>query len=143
MVKKDNTIFPAQRSYLSSGDIEGIKAIYGPPFHRLKTELIQVLEENFTPTYERYHYKYSNIIYFYADKECKVKTKLTHPRKLRYTKIRTVKLNNPQDPAQTYRTVEEILVPAGCEYWELDWTDIDVEMNYGDETGEWQNYSEE
>ena len=39
MTTKEGYFFNGQRSYLSAGDVEGVKSIYGPPFQKLSTHI--------------------------------------------------------------------------------------------------------
>lgn len=45
MTTKDGLYFVGQRNNLSSGDVEGICAIYGPPFHKLNGSIDIIREE--------------------------------------------------------------------------------------------------
>jgi len=55
-------------SALSSGDVEGIKFIYGPPYLKVHTVLSQVINEYFSYTHESADYIYSNYLRFYNDR---------------------------------------------------------------------------
>lgn len=79
--KKDGSLVYAQRSYLSSGDIEGLKSIYGPPFHRVERRLV-VTEEDYYGLYEILEMNGYDYVILYADKNCTTRATSQYPRQL-------------------------------------------------------------
>ncbi|MDR2885156.1 MAG: M12 family metallopeptidase [Rikenellaceae bacterium] len=71
ITKKDGTTHVYQRSYLSAGDIAGIKFLYGPPFYKNSAETVyyNVMDDNWGAWY-RIEAEWKNTLYFYSDPEC-------------------------------------------------------------------------
>lgn len=137
MTKKNGAyINEYQRDYLSYGDVEGVQLLYGPPYGRIKMELI---DEDYSETWswDKTERTYSNKIYFYEDKERTIPTILNSPRLI------TVRLEHRDDehmiPDYIYSC---FLVEAGAEYVDLGETYMLEENSYGDLIDyEYNNYS--
>lgn len=117
MTRLDGSTFIGQRSFLAAGDIEGVRAIYGPPFHRhekIENVIFDDHEGNFK-------YEYDHIIYFYTDNTYKTRTNLVYPRSINVTYYESVR-----DPEYQTSKSYEVVIPAGSskyylgtsEYWE-------------------------
>lgn len=111
MTTKDGLYFYGQRSRLSPGDIEGISAIYGPPFHKLNMS-ITVLRDEVNGFTEIYEYTADYVINIYEDRDCKQSTVLKYPRTI------TVYMNKRIYDPNTNRMKEtinswNITIPAG------------------------------
>lgn len=137
MQKKDGSAFYGQRLYLSQADIEGIKAVYGPPFHKLETKLSEVVLEDFNSSYDRYEYKYSNKICFYADESFTIRAALTYPRAIKCVCVTTTLTDGK---SSTQRNVHEVIVPAGSTSFYLRETTNKMESIYGIDNGYTEQY---
>ncbi len=71
-----------QGTTLSGSDIAGISSIYGPPYHRLESRLIRVVEDSVSGNIEHYITENADSLVFYADKNCTVRQALQYPRKV-------------------------------------------------------------
>ena len=112
MTTKNGLYFGAQRSYLSSGDIEGVKSAYGPPFHKEDIER-QVISERVEFTEDYYEYEEIYTIHFYNDKTYRQRTSLIYPRNITYI-IERQTCESYGDPIRTTREYKHITVPAGA-----------------------------
>ena len=79
MTTKSGLVFEGQRTHLSSGDVQGIAAMYGPPFHKLVAD-INVITDEVSGLYETYETEVTYTIKIYQDKACTTPTSLTYPR---------------------------------------------------------------
>lgn len=79
MTTIDGFTFSSQRSKLSSGDLEGVAAIYGPPFHSLE-ETTTVLEYSVDATNETYEAEVEYWIEVFEDYDCTVSSTLKYDR---------------------------------------------------------------
>ncbi len=68
-------------SVLSTGDIEGLKSIYGPPFHRVERRLV-VTEEDLYGIYEILEMDGYDYVLLYADESCTTRASSLYPRQL-------------------------------------------------------------
>ncbi len=82
MRKLDGSLF-YQGTHLSPIDSTGLTAIYGPPFHRLESHFLGVIQDYYTNTEDIYITENADSIIFYADKGCTVRQALQEPRKSR------------------------------------------------------------
>lgn len=81
MLKLDGTPFYQNLTFLSTGDINSIRAVYGPPYHRLE-EVVTVSADYVygdTEMYDAYHETY---VKFYEDEECTIRSASIMPRRL-------------------------------------------------------------
>lgn len=72
-------IFDAQRFYLSSRDVEGIRSAYGPPFHTEKST-VNVIAEYVSGMEDYYEYEREYTIRVYTNKNYNQPTSLQYPR---------------------------------------------------------------
>lgn len=79
LTTKDGLCVPYQRSHLSGGDVQGIAAMYGPPFHKLIAD-INVITDEINGLYETYETEVTYTIKIYEDKACTIPASLTYPR---------------------------------------------------------------
>lgn len=101
IVKKNGEEFVGQRKNLSSGDIAGVKAMYGPPFPKI-TSTRTVIQDYFDQFYEKWEYEDKYYIEFYTDETYTKKAALTYPRRIRATKSTTSFGVNESRDAQEY-----------------------------------------
>ena len=92
MTKKSDGSEFYQGAVLSSGDINGVKSIYGPPFHRLEHNRLSVVEDDVIQYWENYITEDADSLVFYADKACTIRQALQYPRRVRIK--RTERTNN-------------------------------------------------
>lgn len=81
MTTKDGLYFVGQRTQLSAGDVQGIAAMYGPPFHKLIAD-VDIRTDEVNGLYETYETEVTYTIQIYEDKACTIPTALTHPRNI-------------------------------------------------------------
>lgn len=81
LTTKDGLSVPYQRTHLSGGDVQGIAAMYGPPFHKLIVD-IDVRKDEVNGLYEIYETEVTYTIKIYADKACTIPASLTHSRNI-------------------------------------------------------------
>lgn len=127
-LKLDGTPVYANRDTLSAGDIEGIKAIYGPPFHRLETQL-RVVDEYCYGVDDYIEMEILDKVLFYADETCTQRQALSYPRKLNIKKT-TQECHGYGNSVETYYDYYTINVPAGVDSVMIDYhTDIEYYIN--------------
>lgn len=126
MTRRDGSTFIPPSRALSSGDLEGIKAIYGPPFYKLERKE-RVLEQWVSGNNERYVSETNNTIYFYTDETYQSKTSLPYSRKICYSY--TICEGQPGNYVLTKN--EEIMVPAGVSSYTLGTTQTEEEYTAG------------
>lgn len=124
MTKINGNTFSAQRYYLSNGDLDGIAAIYGPPFHRLESHLDEVIAYELGGSTDKLIVDMTDSIVFYQNRECTIRKALDYPRQIRVqTNHRVFVWNGDNSTYTTYRTIE---VPAGVSAIHLDsWRDVE------------------
>ena len=111
MTTKDGLYIVGQRTKLSDGDIEGISAIYGPPFHKLNLNQ-QVIIDEINGQNETFEYVMTYTINIYADKNCTQPIALTYPRPVTIyvnTRIYSPTTNKINETVSSYN----ITIPAG------------------------------
>ncbi|MDE6870790.1 MAG: DUF4377 domain-containing protein [Bacteroidales bacterium] len=111
MTTKDGLYFTGQRSRLSPGDIEGISAIYGPPFHKLNTS-INVLRDEVNGLTEVYEYTANYVINIYEDRDCKQSAVLKYPRTITVYMSKCIYDTNTNRMKETIDSWN-ITIPAG------------------------------
>lgn len=79
LTTKNGLNVPYQRTHLSGGDVQGITAMYGPPFHKLIAD-INVITNEINGLYETYETEVTYTIKIYEDKACTIPASLTYPR---------------------------------------------------------------
>ena len=113
--KSDGSPF-YQGSTLSSDDINGIKSIYGPPFHRLEHHRLNIIDNSVNGYWEYYITENADSLIFYSDKECTSRQPLLYPRRVKIKQ--TVCTNNGYDlEYNTYYTT--LTIPAGTVAYEI------------------------
>lgn len=75
----DGTFINQQRDSLSVGDVECIKSIYGPPYHKL-TSSRTVTRDEVSGIYEYYYYYDTYTLSFYQDENLTIPTSLQYSR---------------------------------------------------------------
>ncbi|MBR6305539.1 MAG: hypothetical protein IKR38_02010 [Bacteroidales bacterium] len=95
---------------LSSGDIAGIRSIYGPPYHRLERHHIRVVEDSVSGFSERYVLEKADSLVFYADRSCTIRLATSYPRLIG---IESTCEYFATDGLHTESTSGTITVPAG------------------------------
>lgn len=73
--------YVVQSSVLSPGDIEGLKSIYGPPFHRVERRMT-VTNEDYYGLYEILEMDGYDYVLLYADANCTTRAASLYPRQL-------------------------------------------------------------
>ena len=111
-LKSDGTAVYAQRSYLSSGDIEGLKSIYGPPFHRVERRLT-VTEEDYYGLYEILEMDGYDYVLLYADENCTIRDTSAYPRQLLIQKSIETYYYGSYQGIDGY--LFEVTIPAGVD----------------------------
>lgn len=106
MTKKNGDVFDSNRSYISPGDIEGVKAVYGPPYHKVNTVTISNESNS-----GYWYYEADKYINIYADKNCTVPTVLQYPRKFRITRT-TRSIMYVGNPEEVNSVVYSVVLPA-------------------------------
>lgn len=130
IVRKDGLSYSKQRDSLSISDINGIRRIYGPPYHILSTSS-QIIQEISEPTYEYYKELCSAWIMIYSDESFTTSSSLSYSRPIRL-KITQTYLSNGQ--YITNNTYETITLPSGTSsYHVASWENV-VEDNLGTTT---------
>lgn len=119
----DGSTFIGQRSFLAPGDIEGITAIYGPPFTKLDV-VTNVIRHDSGNTYFSFESESDNTIHFYTDQTYKIRTSLIYPRK-----IRIYYYSADMGGSKTEET--EVLLPAGTTEYSLGQTYCIEDSDYG------------
>lgn len=137
MTKLDGSFVERQRERLSDMDKATISAIYGPPFHKLETILI---DENFDSgwDYQVSQSTYSNNIYFYSDESYTNRVALTYPRRIRVKKTIESYLNgNYSEYSYSY----DVIIPAGSTSFNIGESVENITRDYGIPTGERIDYT--
>ena len=111
MTTKDGLYFVGQRRKLSDGDLEGIAAIYGPPFHRLQSRE-QVIREETTSVKEYREYIREYVIGIYSDWNCTGQSSLKYPRNIKISMTRQVYDSTTGRIKETNET-RQVTLPAG------------------------------
>lgn len=117
MTTKDGYFFIGQRYYLSSSDIEGVRSIYGPPFHNMTTT-VTVISENVSGLDDYYEYEENYVINIYSDLNYTRRTSLVYPRNIAYIEERHY-CDGVGTKVQIYRNYRNVLVPAGVTSYDL------------------------
>ena len=116
MTKLDGSTFKKNRSYLSRGDVETVRAVYGPPYHRLETE-IDVYQEYVCGIEEVYDAWHESYLRFYEDEACTEPAVTEHPRKVTIKEtVRYLYAEGREDTTSSYFT---ITVPAGVSSYHI------------------------
>lgn len=111
--KLDGSEVYAIRDTLSAGDINGLKAIYGPPFHRLERYL-RVIDEYCYGVDDYVEMEITDKVVFYSDEACTQRQALTFPRQL-YLRQTTQECHGYGSPVQEFDYYYTINVPAGAD----------------------------
>lgn len=106
-----------QRSYLSDLDVDGVAAIYGPPYHHLN-ETITVIQDYVYWIDEVYETNVTYTINIYADKQFSQAATLKYPRPIAL--YRTHQYYEPRDEQihEEFETIY-ITIPAGASSYSL------------------------
>ncbi len=125
MTKKDGSTFYAQRSYLSTGDVNGVRLIYGPPYVRIVED---VISDDVDWYGNRWRDWYSNLVFF-ADKECTQRVTLDSPRVVYI--CYSYFYQDRTSPPNTSRSYSTVFVPAGVSEYGLGLCREVAEYDYG------------
>lgn len=105
----------AQRSYLSELDIDGVGAIYGPPFHHMDMD-VNVIRDYVSGLDEVYETSTTFVIRIYDDKQFTQTTTLKYSRPITVYKTHTYyvpALGQMKEDVEAYH----ITIPAGASYY--------------------------
>lgn len=117
MTTKDGLYFVGQRNNLSSGDVEGICAIYGPPFHKLNGS-IDIIREEVSGLNDIIEYEMTYTINIYEDKGCTKAATLKYPRNITvYIDRRVYNTNN--NKLESSLETRNIVIPIGVSSYTL------------------------
>ena len=116
--KLDGSDVLADRDTLSSGDIAGLAAVYGPPFHRMESWLMEIVYEDYSGNYDYIEIAKEERVVFYADESCTQPAALLYPRKL-YIE-RTISECQYGGSVQSIPSTYTVTVPAGVSSYVLD-----------------------
>lgn len=104
--RRDGQPYSIQRSYLADTDIATLRSIYGPPYLKVRTEI--VYKDYHSDDYDFWmEADYPTYADFYEDKKCTIPATLTSPR---YLNVVRMENNNGTSTVPKYTTV---VVPAG------------------------------
>lgn len=136
MTTIDGQEFGFQRDSLSTLDAEGIKAIYGPPYHKLESTII---ESNYYDygTSEEWSETVENHINFYSDKECTIPTSLVYDRRMKVI-LHTIEYNNGS--SIDYYNESNIVIPAGTSSIFVGISQTSMHSDYGIDSGRREEY---
>lgn len=144
MKKTNGTTFDYQRDSLSSGDKDGIAAIYGPPYHRLESRYT-ILEELVYGTTDKLIVSNTDSLVFYADKACTIRAALQYPREIRVKTTRKTANWNNWNYNYTY-SYWTVTIPAGTssyclsQWIDTEWYEYSNPYNIDITTNEIVNY---
>ena len=117
MTTLDGLCFVGQRTHLSDGDVKGVEAMYGPPFHDLERDE-RVYKNEINGFYEIYEAEVIFTIKIYADKECTIPVSLTKPRKITVYKNRYYYDPNSNRVIETVEK-SKITLPVGTKFYNI------------------------
>lgn len=117
MTTIEGFFFIGQRAFLSAGDVEGVRSIYGPPFHN-ETTTVTVINEYVSGLDDYYECDVNYTINIYSDLNYTQRTSLVYPRNITYIEERHT-CNRYGDNIKVTRTYRNILVPAGASSFNL------------------------
>jgi len=123
--KADGSTF-TQGTVLSIDDIKGIKAIYGPPYHRLESHRLRIVEDEVWGFIETFITEHADSIIFYSDASCTTRESLPFPRKIKVLRTVCTDYNLNYHYDYSYLTVT---VPAGTSAYCL-WQSFNYECYY-------------
>lgn len=111
MTTKNGLCFTGQRNGLSAGDVQGVAAMYGPPFHKLIADM-RVITDEINGIYETYETEIIYTLKIYADKACTTPTSLTYPRNVTIYKDHAFYDDN-LGRIRNVMTTTNVTLPAG------------------------------
>lgn len=100
----------SQGDSLSVNDKKGIRAVYGPPYHRLEHHRLRIVEDEVSGYIETFITEHADSIVFYSDKTCTVRQSLPYPRRIKV--LKTICTDENLDYNYDYEYVM-LTVPAG------------------------------
>lgn len=112
MTTKDGLYFYGQRTHLSDGDVQGVAAMYGPPFIVLRYDT-QVIRDEVNGLDEIYECSVSYMIKVFADKNCTQPTTLEFPRIVTVYEYKRI-YDSDSDRVKTTTSHYNVTLPAGC-----------------------------
>ncbi len=131
ITKLDSSTFQAQRDSLSTFDAEGVKAIYGPPYHRLESSVISSYYQDYGVS-EEWSELRSYYVQFYSDKACTVADTLQYDRRL---KVKNTIVRVDQGSRTYYYSTYLVTVPAGSSQYGIGVAHTTMHSEYGIESG--------
>ncbi len=117
MATTNGFYFVGQRSFLSTGDVEGVKSIYGPPYHNATTT-VNVINQYIAGLDDYYEYDEIYTINIYSDLNYTQLTSLKYPRNISYIEEKHT-CDGSDYNIKVTRTYKSILVPAGVTTYNL------------------------
>lgn len=123
--KSDGSAFGPSDS-LTVNDIKGIKSIYGPPFHRLESHRLRVVEDDVWGFIETFITEHADSIIFYSDASCTTREPLPFKRRIKVLRTECTDNNLNYHYDYSYLTVT---VPAGTTAYCL-WQGFNYECYY-------------
>ena len=129
--RKDGLSYYAQRSYLTDSDITALRAIYGPPYAKIKrvTDEIYSYDDGYDYYYEA---NYPTYVEFYKDPEFTIPATLTTPR---YLNIFRQESNNGTYTVPQYST---LIVPAGVSSYLIGTGYVNASERWGQSAESWR-----
>lgn len=112
MTKLDGSPFSGGTS-ISSGDERGLRSIYGPPYHRLETQTINVIRDIESYFEEIYEVEKTTCIKFYSTPDCTVRMQTVDPCLI--TLRKHIQQCSSYNQMNSYTLSQTILVPAGVD----------------------------
>ncbi len=129
--RKDGLSYYAQRSYLTDSDITALRAIYGPPYAKIKrvTDEIYSYDDGYDYYYEA---NYPTYVEFYKDPEFTIPATLTTPR---YLNIFRQESKNGTYTVPKYST---LIVPAGVSSYLIGTGYVNASERWGQSAESWR-----
>ena len=118
MTTVDGLLFGCQRDSLSLGDLQGIRAIYGPPFHKLNRSIVvlQSFQEGDLDVYETSEYFSIDV---YADRTFSQSASLDFARTIRITQT-NMNYDPVRDRIVTTHQTQNVTLPAGTQSYVIE-----------------------
>lgn len=119
MTAIDGSFLPSVHLNLSSGDVQALRAIYGPPFHRLEN-VTTVYQDGVAGSQEIYDAYTETYLRFYDDVTCTKRTELTFPREIRIRSFQVSCSPESNGIVTSTESFQTITVPAGVDSFLID-----------------------
>lgn len=122
LLKRDGSTIQSNYT-LSTGDVDGLKSIYGPPYHRMETQTINVITDYSDNTTEIYEEEREACIKFYSSTSCLSRMQTSFPRRIMIRKY--IQTCSSYNQLSSYYIDQQITVPSG-----VDSVYVDSYINY-------------